>query len=31
LKTVLGLEDLFDLVEIATVNLHNRRVMEKKK
>lgn len=29
LKTVYGLKDAYDLAEIATVNGHNRRVMQK--
>lgn len=30
LSTVLGVEDLCDLIEIARVDVHNRRVMAKR-
>ncbi len=31
LDTVLGLQDLHDLLEIAAVDAHNRRLMSKKR
>jgi hypothetical protein len=29
-KTVYGLEDLYDLLEISQINAHNQRVLNKK-